>query len=70
MKCPNCGESMKKQSRRYIVSRDTFVLVLDKVSAYVCEKCGEVYYTEDTVKKIQNLVLTIESSSKELIVVA
>ncbi len=70
MKCPICSTRMKKQSRKYTVSRETFVLVLDKVSTYICEKCGEIYYSEDTVKKIQGLISTIESSSKKLTISA
>jgi len=53
---------------KYTVTREKFVLVLEDVSAYVYENCGEVYFTEEMVRKIQEIIINIEQSAKELVV--
>ena len=68
MKCPVCGTEMILKRTKYTVTREKFVLVLEDISAYVCENCGEVYFTEEMVRKIQEIIINIEQSAKELVV--
>jgi len=67
MKCPVCGTLMKRTKHPYTATRASFILVLTNVAAYVCDQCGEVYYPEETVKKIQDIIMEIDVSSQALV---
>ena len=46
------------------VDRKGCHVVLDKVSAWVCGQCGEVYFEEKEVKAIQDLILSVEQKAE------
>lgn len=49
MKCIMCDGQTKKQ----VVDDEEFGVFLGRFPAEVCQKCGEVYFDSETVKKIQ-----------------
>ena len=59
MKCMYCQGKMERGVAPFHVDRKGYHLVLDKVPAYVCRQCGEVYFAETEVddlygNKIEN----------------
>lgn len=49
MRCILCKGNAKKKPVEY----KEFGILLGKFNAYVCEKCGEIYFDEETADKIQ-----------------
>ena len=56
MKCDLCeGEYQEKRVTRSY-KRDGRTLVIEDVPALVCYRCGDTLLTEDTVKRIQEIL--------------
>lgn len=70
MKCIHCQGQMKKSTTPFHVDRNGCHLMLDAVSAWVCEQCGESYFEEKEVDAIQDLVSSIELKSQALALTA
>ena len=70
MKCIHCQGQMRKSTTPFHVDRNGCHLMLDAVSAWVCEQCGEAYFEEKEVDAIQDLVSSIELKSQALALTA
>lgn len=44
----------------YTASRHGYHLLIDDVSAWICAQCGEVYFEEDEVDVIQDMLKEID----------
>ncbi len=66
MKCIHCSGNMKKSSAPFYIEKKGYRIHWNTVPAWVCEQCGEPYFEEKEVDKIQN-VLTILDAEKSLI---
>lgn len=70
MNCIHCQGMMKRGVAPFHVDRDGFHLVLDRVPAWICSQCGEVYFDEAEVISIQSIVQTVGVQLEKLAVVA
>lgn len=66
MKCMYCHGAMKRGFTSYHVDDDDLHIILDKVPAWVCEQCGEVYFEEDDVNSIQEFVAAVRKQANKL----
>ncbi len=66
MKCYFCGEEMKKGETTYTVNRNNYHLLIDDVPAWVCSQCGQVYFEEDEVDSIQELIKNVDAGSAKV----
>lgn len=66
MKCIHCQGEMKKGTAPVHIDRKGCHLMLDKVSAWVCQQCGEVYFEEKEVDAIQELIQSVDKKAREL----
>lgn len=66
MKCMYCQGEMKRGTTPFHIDRKGYHVVLDSVSAWVCEQCGEAYFEEKEVDAIQDLVKAIEEKADPL----
>ena len=66
MKCIHCQGEMKKGTAPVHIDRKDCHLMLDKVSAWVCQQCGEVYFEEKEVDAIQELIQSVDRKAREL----
>ena len=46
MECMYCKGKMERTTAPFHVDRNGYHLVFDKVPAFVCRQCGEVYFDE------------------------
>ncbi len=67
MKCIYCQGEMKRGATRFHVDRKGCHVLLDEVGAWVCEQCGEVYFDEQEVDAIQDLIKSIEEKAEALL---
>ena len=42
------------------IDRNGYHLVLDRISAWVCNQCGEVYFDETEVDSIQTMLRAVD----------
>lgn len=66
MKCYYCGGGMKKGKATYTASRRGYHLLIDDVPAWICTQCGEVYFEEDEVDLIQDMLIEIDVGASKV----
>lgn len=66
MKCANCQEKLNSKTVSYSVTRKGYDVILHDVPALVCDVCGEVFFAEDSVRKIQGMVGELDETSKKV----
>jgi len=52
---------MVKGKTNYTLTKRGYHLLIDEVSAWICQQCGEVFFEGEEVNKIQDLVKTLDS---------
>ena len=60
MKCMHCRGTMIKGTAPFHIDKKGYHLTLDSVPAWVCQQCGEVYFDEQAVDSIQEIIKTLE----------
>ena len=66
MKCMYCGGEMQRGFAPYHYDKDNIHIILDKVPAWLCSQCGEVYFEENEVNLIQEFVRTVDAGAHKL----
>lgn len=66
MKCMLCGGEMERKNVPYSVDRQGYHLYMREIPAYVCSQCGERYFGEEEVEKIQEVINTLEHDIEKL----
>lgn len=66
MKCMYCGGEMFKGFAPYHYDRNNIHIILDKVPAWVCSQCNEVYFEEHEVDSIQEFLRTVHEGAGKL----
>jgi len=66
MKCVHCQGEMRKGTTPLHVDRKNCHVLLDSVPAWVCTQCGEVYFEENEVDGIQDLIRSVEQKADAL----
>ena len=61
MKCLYCGGEARKGKSSYTADRDHFHLFIRDIPAYVCTQCGEKFFDEEEVRRIQRLIKQVEA---------
>lgn len=66
MKCIHCQGEMTKGTAPVHIDRETCHVTLDRVPAWVCSQCGEAYFEEGEVKKIQEVIQSVEKKAVDI----
>lgn len=64
--CSICKGKMIKKKVEVIKKANDKLIVIKETPAWVCEQCGERYYSIDTVKQIENIILEAKNDHVEL----
>jgi len=62
-KCSFCKGKLVKGKTEFTVKLEKEVLTITDVSAYICEECGEAYYTPDVSEKIDEIMKKFHEST-------
>ncbi len=62
-KCSFCKGKLVKGKTEFVVKVGDKVLAIKDVSAYICEECGEAYYTPNISKQIDELMEKFHTST-------
>ena len=57
---------MGKGKATYTANRHGYHLLVDDVPAWVCAQCGEVYFKEDEVDLIQDMLIGIDAGASKV----
>ena len=60
---------MEKQLTNYIADLDNCIIIIKNVPSLVCTQCGEKYYDNNTMKKIESILDSLENIITEVDVV-
>ena len=66
MNCMHCQGQMERSTAPFHVDRKGVHLVLDAVPAWVCRQCGEAYFEESAVDRIQEMIRAVEERAEAL----
>ena len=69
MKCFYCKGDMEKQLTNYIADLENCIIIIKNVPSLVCTQCGEKYYGNNTMKKIESILDSLENIITEVAVV-
>ena len=70
MKCMYCQGEMERGTAPFHIDRKGYHLVLDKIPAWVCSQCGEVYFDETEVDSIQAMLRAVDEQMEKIAVPA
>jgi YgiT-type zinc finger domain-containing protein len=63
-----CQGNMERGVAPFHIDRKGYHLQLDKVPAWVCSQCGEVYFGEEEVDSIQSVIRAVDEQLEKLAV--
>lgn len=66
MNCLYCSKKIDKKNVTYNVNRDGYDIIVHDVPAMVCQSCGEVFYAEESVKLIQEMIEKVDQTSEKV----
>ena len=61
---------MERGAAPFHIDRKGYHLQLDKIPAWVCGQCGEVYFEEEEVNSIQSVIRAVDEKLEKLAVPA
>jgi YgiT-type zinc finger domain-containing protein len=66
MKCIYCQGKMERGVAPFHIDRNGYHLTLEAVPAWVCTQCGEVYFEESEVERIQTAIARLDENVHQL----
>lgn len=66
MKCMYCQGKMERGVAPFHIDRNGYHLTLEAVPAWVCTQCGEVYFEESEVERIQTAIARLDENVHQL----
>lgn len=66
MKCMHCQGGMKKGFAPFHVDRNGYHLTLERIPAWVCRQCGEVFFEETEVDRIQDVLESLDQQVERI----
>lgn len=69
MTCFYCKGTMTPDTTTYMEDLGTGIVIIKNVPCNKCSQCGEVSYSGETVKRIEEIIAHLKSSLAEIAVV-
>lgn len=66
MNCLYCQGKMERGDAPFHIDRKDYHLTLDRIPAWVCTQCGEVYFDEAEVEAIQEVIHTLDQKTERI----
>ncbi|MCB1174769.1 MAG: YgiT-type zinc finger protein [Leptospiraceae bacterium] len=60
MKCVHCAGEMEKRTAPFDIERKGYRIHWNAIPAWVCKQCGEPFFEETEVNKIQDVLSSID----------
>lgn len=69
MKCFMCKGDMINKNTNYILDLDRSIIIIKNVPSLVCDQCGEVFYENEIMKRIEKIIDIFKNALTEIAVV-
>lgn len=69
MNCFMCKGQMRPGNVNHIVDRDGEIIIIKNVPAIVCKQCGEAFYDNEVMKKVEKIVEEAKSNRAEITII-
>lgn len=69
MSCYLCKGEMSESKTSYVVDLDKCVIVVRNVPCIKCNKCGEVAYSDEVAKRLDDIVSSLKGLMTEVAVI-
>ncbi|HEY9206797.1 MAG TPA: YgiT-type zinc finger protein [Candidatus Methanoperedens sp.] len=66
MQCHFCGGEMRKGETTYTLNRPGYHLLIHDVQAWICGQCNEVYFEDNLVDNIQEMIKKLDIQVNKL----
>ncbi len=66
MNCMYCSGNMERGTAPFHTDRKGYHITLDRIPAWVCTQCGEVYFDEPEVEAIQEVLCTLDQRTEKM----
>jgi len=69
MTCFFCKSSTEQKLKTHAVTLEKCVIIVKNVPSLVCTQCGEAYFTDDVMQKLETIVDRLKNIIKEVAIV-
>ena len=69
MACFRCKGDTEQKLKTHAAVLDKCVIIIRNVPALICKQCGEVYFTDDVMQKLEAIIDKLENIIKEVAIV-
>jgi len=66
MNCIHCQGKLERGFAPFHIDRKDYHLILDKIPAWICAQCGEVYFDELEVEAIQQVIRALDQETEKI----
>ena len=66
MNCMYCSGNMVRGIAPFHTDRKGYHITLDRIPAWVCAQCGEVYFDKPEVEAIQEVLCTLDQRTEKI----
>jgi YgiT-type zinc finger domain-containing protein len=68
-KCFFCKGGTEDKLKTHAVTLENAVIIVKNVPAMVCAQCGEVYFSDEVMKRLEAIIDRLEDVIKEVAIV-
>jgi len=69
LNCFRCKDNLEEKDKTHAVTLDKCVIIVKNVPALVCGQCGESYFTDSVMQKMEAIIDKLEDIIKEVAIV-
>jgi YgiT-type zinc finger domain-containing protein len=69
MNCFYCKGDTEPKLKTHVVTLEKCVIIIKNVPAQICKQCGEVYFKDDVMQKLEEIADKLKSIIKEVAIV-
>ena len=69
MTCFYCKGDTEQRLKTHAATLDSSVIIIKNVPALVCKQCGEVYFSDAVMQKLEAIIDRLDSIIKEVAIV-
>lgn len=69
MNCFFCKGEMKQSTTSHFVDLKKCMIVIKHVPCWECKKCGEIFFDDDVVKRLDSIIKKVSELMTEIAVV-
>ena len=69
MTCFYCKDDTEQKLKTHAITLEKCVIIIKNVPSLICKQCGEAYFTDDVMQKLEIITDNLKSIIKEVAIV-